>query len=220
MHAAPGFGVGNVGTTMLRPFTAITPRLRGGLRRFVRSPLAEWQVGDDVRLDGTGRQALPARRLDRGAATATASRGPDAEGATPPSQHDSDPTFVPRARGVRDGPWTDLDAELVGRATRDAARLARESVRHSPGTVVLGRPLAELEALMAELGEPLMSTTLHLPGDHLPLSDPYDIEERLSAHVDLILLAGSCGVEPSTVVDLVGEVPEVVRQGRGAVDWL
>ncbi|KAK2080343.1 hypothetical protein QBZ16_000196 [Prototheca wickerhamii] len=57
-------------------------------------------------------------------------------------------------RGVRDGPWTDLDAELVGRATRDAARLARESARHSPGTVVLGRPLAELEALMAELGEP------------------------------------------------------------------
>lgn len=116
-------------------------------------------------------------------------------------------------KNLTPGPYT-----FLLKATHEVPRRLQHPKRKTIGLRVPDHAITQ--ALLAELGEPLMSTTLHLPGDHLPLSDPYDIEERLSAHVDLILLAGSCGVEPTTVVDLVGEVPEVVRQGRGAVDWL
>ncbi|MFW5453708.1 L-threonylcarbamoyladenylate synthase [Thioalkalivibrio sulfidiphilus] len=116
-------------------------------------------------------------------------------------------------KNLTPGPYT-----FLLKATHEVPRRLQHAKRKTIGLRVPDHAITQ--ALLAELGEPLMSTTLHLPGDHLPLSDPYDIEERLSAHVDLILLAGSCGVEPTTVVDLVGEVPEVVRQGRGAVDWL
>jgi len=116
-------------------------------------------------------------------------------------------------KNLTPGPYT-----FLLKATHEVPRRLQHAKRKTIGLRVPDHAITQ--ALLAELGEPLMSTTLQLPGDHLPLSDPYDIEERLSAHVDLILLAGSCGVEPTTVVDLVGEVPEVVRQGRGAVDWL
>ncbi|KFM27796.1 putative dual-specificity RNA methyltransferase RlmN [Auxenochlorella protothecoides] len=64
------------------------------------------------------------------------------------------PSVVPRDPRLVDGPWTDLDGEAVLRAQRDAARLARESSRHSPGQVLLGRPAAELRALVSALGAP------------------------------------------------------------------
>ncbi|MFN2348828.1 MAG: Sua5/YciO/YrdC/YwlC family protein, partial [Thioalkalivibrio sp.] len=104
------------------------------------------------------------------------------------------------------------------KATHEVPRRLQHAKRKTIGLRVPDHAITQ--ALLADLGEPLMSSTLHLPGDHLPLSDPFDIEERLSSQVDLVLLAGSCGVEPTTVVDLVGDVPEVVRQGRGSVDWL
>ncbi|KAL6777994.1 hypothetical protein ACKKBG_A16515 [Auxenochlorella protothecoides x Auxenochlorella symbiontica] len=66
----------------------------------------------------------------------------------------SGPSVVPRDPRLVDGPWTDLDGEAVLRAQRDAARLARESSRHSPGQVLLGRPAAELRALVSALGAP------------------------------------------------------------------
>jgi tRNA threonylcarbamoyl adenosine modification protein (Sua5/YciO/YrdC/YwlC family) len=111
------------------------------------------------------------------------------------------------------GPYT-----FLLKATHEVPRRLQHAKRKTIGLRVPDHAITQ--ALLADLGEPLMSTTLHLPGDHLPLSDPFDIEERLSSQVDLVLLAGSCGVEPTTVVDLVGDVPEVVRQGRGSVDWL
>ncbi len=70
-------------------------------------------------------------------------------------------------------------------------------------------------ALLDELGEPLMSTTLIMPGDELPLTDPYEMRDLLQHHVDLIIDGGYCGVEPSTVVDLTEGVPRVTRQGKG-----
>ena len=69
--------------------------------------------------------------------------------------------------------------------------------------------------LLAELGEPLMSVTLIMPGDEYPLTDPYDIRDLLEHHVDLIIDGGFCGLEPTTVVDLTGDVPEIIRQGMG-----
>jgi len=70
-------------------------------------------------------------------------------------------------------------------------------------------------ALLAELGEPLLSTTLILPGSDEPLTDPADIRERLEHKVDLVLDGGSCGGEPTTVIDLSDGSPTLVRIGRG-----
>lgn len=73
-------------------------------------------------------------------------------------------------------------------------------------------PLAMLE----ELGEPLMSSTLSLPGDDLPLTEPIEMLDRLKGSVDLIVDGGACGIEPTTVVDLTADYPQVLRHGKGA----
>lgn len=70
-------------------------------------------------------------------------------------------------------------------------------------------------ALLAELAEPLMSVTLIMPGDEDPLIDPYEIRELLEHEVDLVIDGGYCGLEPTTVVDLVDNVPVVTRIGKG-----
>lgn len=74
---------------------------------------------------------------------------------------------------------------------------------------------AVAQALLAELGEPIMSTSLILPGDSDPLVDIYDIQERMDKHVDLIIESSGCGLEATTVIDLVGGGAEVVRVGKG-----
>ncbi len=70
-------------------------------------------------------------------------------------------------------------------------------------------------ALLAELGEPLMSSTLMLPGDSLPLTDPEEMRARLEHQVELVMDGGPCGTEPTTVVDLTGEAPRLLRVGKG-----
>lgn len=72
-----------------------------------------------------------------------------------------------------------------------------------------------VHALLDELGEPLLSSTLILEGDDAPLNDMDEIRDRLDRRVELILDCGPCGLEPSTVVDLTGEVPVVTRRGKG-----
>ncbi len=72
-----------------------------------------------------------------------------------------------------------------------------------------------VHALLTELAAPLLSSTLQLPGDELPLSDPDEIADRLMKQVDVFLDAGACGLEPTTVVDLTGEEPRLLRQGIG-----
>jgi tRNA threonylcarbamoyl adenosine modification protein (Sua5/YciO/YrdC/YwlC family) len=74
-----------------------------------------------------------------------------------------------------------------------------------------------VSALLAGLGEPILSSTLILQGDDLPLADGEAIRERLAGQVDMILDAGSCGLEPTTVVDLTAVAPVVVRKGKGAL---
>lgn len=71
------------------------------------------------------------------------------------------------------------------------------------------------QALLNELGEPMMTVTLIMPGDDYPLTDPYDIRQTLEAHVDAIVDGGYCGLEPTTVVDMTGDQPEMRRQGMG-----
>jgi tRNA threonylcarbamoyl adenosine modification protein (Sua5/YciO/YrdC/YwlC family) len=70
-------------------------------------------------------------------------------------------------------------------------------------------------ALLEELGEPLMTSSLLLPGDEYPLTDPYDIRDNLEHFVDLVIDGGYCGLEPTTVIDLTADSPELVRQGKG-----
>jgi tRNA threonylcarbamoyl adenosine modification protein (Sua5/YciO/YrdC/YwlC family) len=74
-----------------------------------------------------------------------------------------------------------------------------------------------VRALLTELGEPLLSSTLLLPGDELPLNDAREIRDRLEHEVDLVLDSGSCGITPTTIVDLTGEIPVITRQGKGSI---
>ena len=70
-------------------------------------------------------------------------------------------------------------------------------------------------ALLAELGEPLLTSTLTLPGDEAPLTEGWEIQDRLNDHLELILDGGHCGTEPTTVIDLTRLPPELIRAGRG-----
>jgi len=72
-------------------------------------------------------------------------------------------------------------------------------------------------ALLEELGEPLLTTTLQLPGDEFPLTEGWEIQDRLEDQLELILDAGHCGTEPTTVIDLTGSTPELIRAGRGSL---
>ncbi len=72
-------------------------------------------------------------------------------------------------------------------------------------------------ALLAELNEPILSSTLILPGDELPLTDPEEIRHQLEHHVELVLAANSCGIEMTTVIDLTTDTPALIRQGKGSL---
>lgn len=111
-------------------------------------------------------------------------------------------------RSLTPGPYT-----FILRATREVPRRLQNPKRQTIGIRVPDHPVPA--ALLAELGEPLMSSTLLMPGDDVPLSDPDEIMEALQGRIDLLIDSGNCGVEPSTVVDLTGDVPVVVRRGKG-----
>jgi tRNA threonylcarbamoyl adenosine modification protein (Sua5/YciO/YrdC/YwlC family) len=102
---------------------------------------------------------------------------------------------------------------FILRARRELPRRLLHARRKTIGVRIPSHPVAR--ALVAELGEPMLSATLHLPQDPTPLSDPQEIRARLEHDVDLVVDAGSCGTEPTTVVDLTGDEPVVLRRGRG-----
>ena len=106
------------------------------------------------------------------------------------------------------GPYT-----FILEATSEVPRRLMHPKRKTIGLRVPENPIAL--ALLEDLGEPIMSVTLIMPGDEYPLTDPYDIRDMLEHHVDLIVEGGYCGLEPTTVVDLSGESPVIVRQGMG-----
>lgn len=100
-------------------------------------------------------------------------------------------------------------------ATRELPKRLQHPKRRTIGLRIPDHPV--VDALLAELGEPLLSSTLLLPGDEQPHTDAREIRERLEHQVDLILDGGSCGIEPTTVVDLTGAAPLVTRAGKGSL---
>lgn len=103
-------------------------------------------------------------------------------------------------------------------ATREVPRRLMHPKRRSIGLRVPANPIAQ--ALLEDLDAPLMSLTLILPGETLPMTDPWEIREQLEHQVDLVVDGGFCGLEPTTVIDFTGPVPALIRRGRGAVDAL
>lgn len=102
---------------------------------------------------------------------------------------------------------------FILKATKEVPRRLMSEKRKTIGLRVPSNPIAL--ALLDVLGEPLMSTTLMLPGNDFAESDPEDIKDRLEKLVDLIIHGGSIGQQPTTVVDLTESTPEVVREGAG-----
>jgi tRNA threonylcarbamoyl adenosine modification protein (Sua5/YciO/YrdC/YwlC family) len=108
------------------------------------------------------------------------------------------------------GPYT-----FILRATSEVPRRLMHAKRKTVGLRVPDNAIAQ--ALLADLGEPMMSVTLIMPGDEYPLIDPYEIRELLQNEVDLVIDGGYCGMEATTVVDLVDEAPLVMRAGKGDI---
>ena len=104
---------------------------------------------------------------------------------------------------------------FILKATSEVPRRLLHPKRRTIGIRVPNNPIAL--ALTEALGEPIMSTSLILPGDDMPLMDPYEMRQLLQNQVDLIIDGGYCGLEATSVINLVEDVPEVIRQGAGDV---
>ena len=111
-------------------------------------------------------------------------------------------------KSLTPGPYT-----FILKATHEVPRRLQNPKRKTIGLRVPGHAIAQ--ALLETLGEPLMSSTLMLPDSDLPLNDPEEIFAALKHQVDLVIDGGNCGLEATTVVDLVEGTPQIIRQGKG-----
>jgi tRNA threonylcarbamoyl adenosine modification protein (Sua5/YciO/YrdC/YwlC family) len=116
-------------------------------------------------------------------------------------------------KSLTPGPYT-----LILQATREVPKRLQNPRRRTIGLRVPDHPI--VAALLDALGEPIMSSTLSLPGDDMPLTDPYEIDRRIGHEIELIVDAGPTGIEPTTVVDLSGGSVEILRKGRGDISSL
>jgi len=113
-------------------------------------------------------------------------------------------------RAFTPGPYT-----FLLEATREVPKRLQNPKRRTIGIRVPDNAIVRM--LLAELGEPIMSSTLMLPGESAPMTDPQEIKERLEHTVDLVIDGGPGGFEASSIVDLSGPAPLVVRRGKGDV---
>ena len=116
-------------------------------------------------------------------------------------------------RNVTPGPYT-----FILEATREVPRRLSHPSRKTIGIRVPDHPVPQ--GLLDVLGQPLISTTLLLPGDELPRTDAGEIRERLEHEVDLVIDSGDAGIEPTTIVDLTGPDAVLIRRGRGPIEAL
>lgn len=113
-------------------------------------------------------------------------------------------------RNLCPGPYT-----FIFPATREVPRRLQQGKKKTIGLRIPDNRIAQ--DLLAALGEPIVSSTLLLPGDDMPLSDPYEMRQILEHQVDLIIDGGYCGYETTTVVDMSDDLPEVLREGKGDI---
>ena len=106
------------------------------------------------------------------------------------------------------GPYT-----FILPATKEVPKRLSEPKRRTVGVRIPDHPV--VRELLRQLGEPLVSSTLQLPGEEHPMTDGWQIKEELDHQVDAVIDAGECGTEPSTVIDYTESYPEVVRVGAG-----
>jgi tRNA threonylcarbamoyl adenosine modification protein (Sua5/YciO/YrdC/YwlC family) len=111
------------------------------------------------------------------------------------------------------GPFT-----FILRATREVPKRLQNPQRRTIGLRVPDHAI--VQAMLEALGEPIMSSTLTLPGDDMPLTDAHEIEDRIGHQIDLIIEGGTTGIEPTSVIDLSNGSIEVLRRGRGDVSAL
>jgi len=116
-------------------------------------------------------------------------------------------------RTLTPGPYT-----FILKATHEVPRRLMHPKRRTIGLRVPAHPISQ--ALLEAFGQPLMSSTLLLPGDEAPMTDASEIRERLERQVELVIDGGIGGVEPTTVLRLDHDTVEVERRGLGPVDWL
>lgn len=116
-------------------------------------------------------------------------------------------------KALTPGPFT-----FILTASRETPKRLLNPKRKTVGLRIPDHPV--VQALLAELQEPMLSATLTDPALTMPLADPDEIEDRYGKLVDLFLAAGNGGVEATTVIDLSGAAPVLARRGRGNVDWL
>lgn len=113
-------------------------------------------------------------------------------------------------KSLTPGPYT-----FILPATREVPKRLQNEKRRTIGMRVPDHPV--VQAMLDSLGEPIMSGTLQLPGDDVPLTDPFEIEQRIGHEIDAIIDAGPVGIEPTSVLSLSGGDVDVLREGRGDV---
>ena len=116
-------------------------------------------------------------------------------------------------RSLTPGPYT-----FILQATRQVPKRLQNPKRRTIGLRVPDHPV--VQAILKELGEPIMSSTLMLPGADLPLNDAFEIEEKIGDRIEMIVDAGPTGIEPTSVIDLSGGSVTILREGRGDVSSL
>ena len=116
-------------------------------------------------------------------------------------------------RSLTPGPYT-----FILQATREVPKRLQNPKRRTIGLRVPDHPI--VRAMLSALGEPIMSSTLLLPGDDYPMTDAQQIDEKIGPLVDMIVDGGPAGVEPTTVIDLSNDTIEILREGKGDVSSL
>lgn len=116
-------------------------------------------------------------------------------------------------KNLTPGPYT-----FILKASHEVPRRLQNPKRKTIGVRVPNHPIAQ--AILESLGEPIMSSTLIMPNQATPETDPEAIYALLKAQTDLVIDGGNCGFEPTTVVDLMGDTPQILRAGKGDVSHL
>lgn len=111
-------------------------------------------------------------------------------------------------KSLTPGPYT-----FILKGTSEVPRRLMHPKRRTIGLRVMDHPV--VNALLEELGQPLMSCTLIMPGEELPVTEAEDIRSELEKRVELIIDGGHCGIEPTTVIRMTDVLPEIRRQGKG-----